>query len=228
MEEFPSNAHSTAKKVRTTRTEVTTEKTIEEKPKVEPIVTGEVIRRKKPLGRRFLETFVGGDARGVMGYVVMDVLLPAARDMIFEGFTQGLEKTLYPDGRSGPGAGRRIMGSRPSGQAGYVRYASSATRPGWQEPARAKPEAPQPRRRSDQVDQVLMQTRAECDQVLARMQDMIERYETVTVADYYNLVGEPATTTDDKWGWLDLRKAGVQRLGHEKYTIVLPPPEPVE
>lgn len=35
------------------------EESVEPK-KIEKVITGEVVRRKKPLGRRFMETFIGG------------------------------------------------------------------------------------------------------------------------------------------------------------------------
>lgn len=42
--------------------------------KVEKVVVGTVTRRKKPLSKRFSETFVGGDAQSVAAYVMNDVL----------------------------------------------------------------------------------------------------------------------------------------------------------
>ncbi len=79
------------------------------KEKVEKVViTGEVITKKKGLGRKFKELFVSADAKSVIAYVAADVLLPAARNMIVDASTKGIERMMY--GESNP-PGRRMYGS---------------------------------------------------------------------------------------------------------------------
>src|SRR5690242_18821613 len=105
MDNYPSNSN---------KTKPAAEEKVEPK-NIEAVVTGVVTRRKTPLGKRLAETFIGGDARTVGGYVVLEVLVPAARDMIADAFTQGIERMIYGEVRS---ASRR-PGMRPSGQNGY-------------------------------------------------------------------------------------------------------------
>lgn len=92
MDEYPTNSKQS-------RERPAEKKPAAERKKMEQVVTGEVSRRKKPLGRRFAETFGGGDARGVAGYVVMDVLIPAAKDAISDAVSQGIERMLFGESR---------------------------------------------------------------------------------------------------------------------------------
>src|SRR5688572_32016764 len=65
----------------------------QEPKKIEKIVLGEVTRKQKSLGRRFMETFVSGeDASSVMGYILFDVVVPAAKDLASDAFSQMVER----------------------------------------------------------------------------------------------------------------------------------------
>ena len=54
------------------------------KRRISLVYLRQLFRRKKSLRKQFSETFVAGDAKTAVRYVVMDVLLPAAKDMIVE------------------------------------------------------------------------------------------------------------------------------------------------
>lgn len=76
-------------------------------------------------------------------------------------------------------------------------------------------------------DEIILPTRVEADQVLERMFDLLDKYEIVTVADLYDLVGVDSNYTDEKYGWEDLRGADVDRLSRGGYLLDLPRPEPL-
>lgn len=191
---------------------------------VEKVVEGDVVRRKKPLGKRFSETFFTGDARGVFSYVVGDVLLPAAKDTIADAFSTMIERMLFGETRS---ASRRT-GARPSGGSGYVSYNRFAPQQG---PA-ARREDPRleisrKARSTHNFDEIILATRAEAETVIDRLFDIVTRYEAATVADLYELVGVTPKFTDDKWGWTDIRGAGVTRV-RSGYLLELPPTEALD
>jgi hypothetical protein len=188
--------------------------------KIQQITTGDVVRRKKPLSKRFAETFVGGDARGVWGYIVLDVLVPAAKDTIADAFSQGIERMLFGDSRS---PGRR---SRPGGQNGYVSYnryapTSSIRR---DEPRNLSRRS----RASHDFDEIILSSRVEAEEVIDRLFDLISRYDVATVADLYELVGVDSNYTDNKWGWSDIRGTGATRTRGGGYLLDLPRPEPLD
>lgn len=195
---------------------------VEPKPETMPRVTeGDVIRRKKPLGKRLAETFVGGDAKSVWGYVVFDVLVPAAKDMAADAVSQGIERMLFGETRS---ASRR--GSRPSGAGGnYISYNKFA-------PGGARREEPRQMARKSRAnhdfDDVILATRGEAEQVLDRMYDIVNKYGTCSVADLYDLVGITSEFTDNKWGWTELQGAGVSGTRMKGFLLDLPRPEPID
>lgn len=190
--------------------------------KIEPIVTGRVVRRKTPLGRRFKETFGGSDAKSVWSFVALDVLLPAAKDMLADAVSQGVERMLFGEARSTS----RRTGYRPGGsQTGYVSYNrySSPTSRGPVTPRDDGPRISRSSRARQNFDEIILATRVEAEEVIDRMFDLVSRYEVVTVADLYELVGVSGEYTDAKWGWTDLRGAAAMRI-RDGYLLDLPRP----
>ena len=70
-------------------------------------------------------------------------------------------------------------------------------------------------------DDIILDTRREAEEVLDRMQDLIDNYGMVSVADLYDLVGINGSYTDNKYGWTHLRSADVQHV-REGYLLKLP------
>lgn len=187
------------------------------KPKIEPIITGKVVERKKGLGRKIAETFTGDDARSVGAFVLFDVIIPAAKKMIVDATSQGVERMFF-------GEVRRTTSStiqRP----GYVSYnrVSPTGRAG-------APDGPTISRRSRATHdfrEIVLESRAEAEGVLDALRDLIEQYDVATVADFYDLVGITGSYTDDKYGWANLRDARVIQI-RDGYLIELPSPRTID
>lgn len=195
----------------------------DEPKKVEKVTINQVSRRKTPLGKRLRQLFVGGDAQSVGQYILLDVLVPAIKDVIADVVSQGVERMVYGESRSTS----RRTGARPS-YTSYNRYSSSSSTP-WGRDRRDTP--PQPTRRSSRgshtFEEIVVATRGEAEEVIDQLMEIVSKYEQATVADLYELVGEPAEFTDEKWGWTDLRGAGVTRIS-SGYLLDLPRPEPLD
>ena len=187
---------------------------------ITPVVSSSAVRRKKSLRKQFSETFVAGDARSAIHYVLFDVLLPAAKDMVVEAGSQGIEKLIFGDSRRRRG-GATAPQSGPYGNVAYNRYSASNLPRG---PDRAL--SRQARGRHN-FDEIILDQRAEAEEVIDRLFDLVSRYETATVADLYELVGLSSTHTDNRWGWTDLSGAGVSRI-RGGYLLDLPEPEPLD
>lgn len=208
--EFPSNSKSASRNNPRAKEETET--------KVEKVVVGTVRTRKKPLGRRFKETFVGGDAKGVGEYVVMDVLIPAAKDMVVDGFTQFIERMFYQEARSTLRSGSRY---RAGGYTPYNRVAHDPRR-------RDEPRRSERRSRAlHNFDEFILETRAEASEILDRLHARIDKYGAATVADLYDMLGETGAYTDVKYGWTDLQGSGISRADGG-YLLDIPRPEPLD
>lgn len=215
MEDFPSNSHRIVQKP---------ESGNEPEPKkVEKVVEGKVIRRKKPLGKRISEMFVGDDMQTVGHYVMFDVILPAMKDTIADVASQGVERMLFGEVRSVNRRGPRPNSSNYTNYSNYSRYQTQADR----RPQRER--LSQRARASHDFDQIILKSRGEAEEVIDRLFDLVNKYDSATVADLYELVGVRGDYTDDKWGWTDLRGAGATRLSRGSgYLLDLPRPELLE
>ena len=195
----------------------------EEGKKVERVVTGSVVRRKKALGRRFTDTFVAGEVDSVGKYVIFEVIVPAIKDVLADVVSQGVEKLLFGEARSTS----RRTGARPgAGHVSYNRYSSSSAP--WRT-TRAEETRPPigSRSRIRSIEDIVLKTRPEAEEVISQMFELVSKYDQVTVGDLYDMLGEPSVFTDQKWGWTDIRGAGAQRVSGG-YLLDLPKPEPLD
>lgn len=188
--------------------------------RLERVTTGEVVRKKRSLRKQFAETFVQGDFRSAANYMVMDIGLPMAQDLIVEAFQMGVEKLFKGDAR------RRGPVPPQTGPGGYINYGSlrsSALSNVVSMPQRAMNNAA--RARHD-FDAIVIDSRSEAEAVIERLFDILTEYNVVTVAELYELVGIIPNHQDQKWGWTDLRGAKVSRMSGQ-YFLDLPSPHPL-
>lgn len=214
MEDFPPNSH----KARTPAVPGKADPKV-----VEKVVEQEVIRRKRPLGKRLFETFLGGDARSVMSYLVLEVLIPSAKETVMDTLTQGVERMLYGESRSR--TRRSSYGTSSTGYVSYNRYSSNTPPPRSEEP---RSQMSRRAKAYHDLDEIVLGSRVEAEEVIDRLGDLIARYESATVADLYDLVGETKAPVDQRWGWKDLRTAKPVRLRDGGFMLDLPRPETLD
>lgn len=194
MNEYKSNSHRSKEDV---SGEVVPVK------KVERVANGKT-RRKNEV-RKLADVFIAEDVHSVKDYIVQEVLLPAAKKAISEMVSTGIDMLLYGESKS---KNRNRNESRVS----YTKY---------YERERDYDRGTRTRTRGYDYDDIILDTRREAEEVLDRMQDLIDTYGMVSVADLYDLVGINGSYTDNKYGWTHLRSADVQRV-HDGYLLKLP------
>ena len=178
---------------------------------VEAVAQGKKVSKSKSKARQIAEIFVGGDLKETAEHVRDDVAIPALKNFLYDSLSEGLQRILWGETRND-----RRRNSTHRDYVGYSRRAREA-RPTSQTNAR------HPRATQD-FDDIVLATRTEAESVLSRMYDLIERYNMVTVAEFYSLVGISAEFTDENWGWRDLRSANIQHI-RDGFRINLPKPE---
>ena len=178
--------------------------------KVQKVVRGKVKTKKKKTSLK--DVFISEDAANVKSYVFMDVLVPAVKKAISDIVRDGIEMIMYGEARS----------RKSSSNASYVSYRSYSDRDRREE-----------RRYSDSrvrsaysYDDIILETRGEAEDVLTRMDELIDTYGIVSVADMYDLVGISGNYTDNKYGWTNLRNAEPV-LVRDGYMLKLPKPGPI-
>lgn len=215
--EFPPNDHS-SREVRPAREERT--ERIPEKMEVRRITKGKVTLRKKPLRRKFLDAFRPEDGKGFVEHVLLDVFVPGVKDAVADASISTIENAL---GVRGTGRSRRR--TRDSDRGGYTSYNRMS---GGRSKDRDRDDDRRPRRETrvaDDAREIILDTRAECEEVLDYLIELISKFGTCSMRDLMSLIGEPANPIHEDWGWDDLRGARIHRIGRDGYLLDLPRPE---
>lgn len=185
-----------------------------ERPKVEQIVHEGVTIRKRSASAKVFSNFFSEDSGTVFSYVLMDVLVPAAKNAITDAVSQGIERLLFGDAR--PRAS-----SRPD-RSNYVNYSQASRQ---RTEAERRPMTRQARATHDFAD-IILSTRSKAEDVLDGMRELLDRYNVVSVSELYEFLGETAEFTDNKFGWRDLTDARVRAV-RGGYMLILPKPETI-
>lgn len=203
MEKYQSNSHR-SKELQ--RIESKTAEAQDEK-RVQRVVTGKVSTRKNNT-RKITDMFISEDASNVKQYVVMDVIVPAFKKLVYDIFTDGIDMILY--GGTGEGKRKTSSGSKVS----YRKY--------YDDRRDDRRESRYSDRNRFDYDDIEFESRGEAEAVRMEMLDCIDRYGTVSVADMYDMAGLAAPYTSSKFGWSSIRTAEVKRVRGGKYIIDLP------
>lgn len=185
-----------------------------EEKKVEKVVKGKVKTKKKTEIRKFADVFIAEDAANVKSYILMDVLVPAVKKAISDIVQDGVSMILY--GSANGGSKNRY------GNASYVSYRSYSDRDRRDD---RRNDYARNRSRYD-FDDIILDDRGEAEEVLTRMDELIDTYGIVSVADLYDLVGISCDYTDNKYGWTNIRNAEAIRV-RDGYMLKLPKPLPI-
>lgn len=207
MENFPGNS----------RNPIGGEKAPERK--LDKVITGEVVTRKKPLGKKFKDVFFGGDFKTAAKVVWAETLLPAFRNLLFDTVVEGGKQVIF----GGSQASRR----RPIEVRSRTTYNAPVSRM-MRDPREAAFLPGQPPHlvrssRYDVEDHILI-SREEADMVLERLIDVIDNFGIVSVADYYDLLGLPSPFTANSYGWTYLNNVAIRQV-RDGWLIDLPQPE---
>jgi hypothetical protein len=200
---YPSNSYKAKETVKDEK---------EEPKKVEKVVKGKVVTKKKSLGRRFWDTFVGEDIADIGNYLIHDVLVPAAKSTITD-MVQSIPELLFYHGEHRPSRSRRDGGRT---RVSYEKCYDSDRRGDRRELSRED-------RARHNFDDIILESKRDADEIIERLIDIIDEYGQATVADLYDLVGVTEAYTDRSYGWTNLRKATWRHVS-EGYMLVLPKP----
>lgn len=182
-----------------------------EKRKVEKVVRGKVKTKKKGELSRLSDIFISEDVSNVKSYIFMDVLVPAIKKAAYDIVTDGISMFLY-----GNTAGK----SRSDAKVSYRNYYDAPK-------ASNSYRDTQPRTRFD-YDDIVYESRGEAEMVRSQMEEMIDRYGVVSVADMYDAAGLTAPYTANKYGWTSIRTAEPVRVRGGGYILKLPKAMPID
>ena len=182
-----------------------------EKKKVEKVVNG-TVKTKPNTARKFTNIFISEDVSSVKSYIFMDVLVPAIKKAVSDIVRDGIDMLLYGESKgrkSGTNASYVSYRSYSDRDRREDRYSSTRSRVGYN------------------FDDIVLESRGEAEEVLTRMDELIDTYGIVSVADLYDLVGITGNYTDNKYGWTNIRNAEPVRVRGGGYILKLPKALPI-
>lgn len=209
MEEFKSNSNA-SKEV---NNDIPT-------PKSAPITTNVTAIDKKKFS---FGKFFAADAKTVGEHVVESILVPSLQKLLSDSVKGAVDWFIYgAKGKSSPNSGPGTVSysryyQAPNGYGNQFYYQNNipvsngqTTRPGVYS-----------------VGEFKFEDRGDAETVLMRMNEAIGRYGMVSVADFYDFIGQRCSFTDQKYGWYDLKAAQVIRYD-DGFSIQFPKAQPIE
>lgn len=214
MENYTPNSH----KYKAEQEQKQKEKaTAEERKKVEKVTSGVVKVKKKSETRKVLDNIMGNQIQDIKSSIKNDYIVPAIRNTIWDVFTNTLDMILF--GGSGEGRSRRRSTSDKISYRSF--YDDRRDR------SRRYDDRRDRSRSGFDYDELVLETRGEAQAVLNAMDNMMDEYKIVSVADMYDLIGETCPYTAYKYGWTNIRNAEIVRA-HDGYIIRMPKAMPID
>ncbi len=180
---------------------------LQHQKRVEKAVSTAIVSRKKSIAKKLLEVFIADEPESIRSRILNDIVVPGIKNAFLDTMDAifgGERKTSYTAYRS----------------SGY-RYGTPTER----QESRAQPRDIAGDRYS--YDDIVISSRGEAEEVLERMDELIEVYGIVSIADLYDLVDVRTQPTDFKYGWTNISTAKIIRV-RDGYKIKLPRAIPID
>lgn len=205
---LPDNSHASRKEKQAESTKASDDAG---EKRVEKIVHGKVIKKENKV-RKLTDIFIAEDVTNVKDYIIMDVIVPSVKKALYDLTVGAIDMILY--------GGRGDGGKRPTADKVSYRDYNSMSR---------RDDRYRDRTRTSSgysYDDIVLDTRGEAEAVLSRMDEIMEEYDIVRVADLYDLVGVSGDYTDNNYGWTNIRNAKIVRV-RDGYKIDMPRALPI-
>ena len=182
-----------------------------EKKDIHKIVSGRVVQKKKNGFQKFLGDILSGDPGSIKASVVNDIIVPVIKEAIANLFENGsgmVNTLLFGESRK----------EKKSSRISYRGYYESDKR------------TVQRTKNTYDFDSIVIGNRGEAEEVLDKLDEIIDVYGAASVSDFYELVGVTGNYTDNKFGWTDIHEASIVRVkdgGEYGYIIKLPKAYPL-
>lgn len=180
-----------------------------DRPKIEKVVKGTVKTRKKNEIQKLANIFIAEDVGSVGSYIFSEVVVPTIKKTIVDVVSM------------------IFLGETSRGHAKSTRERVSYTDYSRQGERRSSDRGAE--RVNFNYDDLVFESRGEVEAVLDQMQNVIDQYGFVRVADLYDMVELTAPYTSNRYGWTNIRSAEPVRLmDGSGYVIKLPKAMPFE
>lgn len=154
--------------------------------------------------------------KAIGNYLWEDILEPALKDTASNMAKSAVDMALYGETRND--------NRRDTGRTNYNRLSTSYYRSDSRRDRRDDYERDRDRYRTDRdMDNIIFSNRGDAEKLLDYLNDQINQYGQVYMADLYTELGVDSGFTDYNRGWETLRDAYIERA-RGGYRVVLPRP----
>lgn len=181
MEEYKTNSHKS--------------KEVAKQHAIEKVVSGRVRVKRQRKGNleKAAEIFTGQDLNSVKEHLIKDVLFPNIQKLLYDTITNGADTIIY----GGKGKNKRSDGTRVS----YWRSYDSGSGSNNETPTYSG-------RGIYNFENLLFEKKQDAEAVLDSMQEIIDQFGVVSVADLYDLADVTIdNTTASNYGWKSIASA---------------------
>lgn len=196
------------------------QKTTEQKPKtkeVTKVVKGGVKVKKKSEMKKIANSIISEECKSIKEYAIYEVIVPVVKETISQLVKGSIDMLFFGEVRS--------TSSRS-------RSGNNASRVSYRDYYDDRRDRDRDSRRRDPVysyDDITFEYKEDAEEVLNRMDEIVDQYGAVSVSDLFELAGRTGNGyTDNNYGWTSIRSATVERLGHNEYIIRLTRPKHIK
>lgn len=174
--------------------------------RLDSVVTGHTTTQKKVGLGKYTGSIISSDLKSVGDFLMTDVLIPSIKKALADIVVNGIDMLLY--GKSGM--------TKSNSLSSKVSYSNYYNRSSYSEPLRAGSN------NTLDYDNIIFDNRGDAEVVLTSMEDILDQFGSVSVADLYELADVPAPNyTMNNYGWTSLVNAQVLRC-RDGYILKMP------
>jgi len=185
---------------------------------VTKVVKGSAKKKKKSEISKIASNIISEEAKSIKEYAIYDVVIPVIKDTITQLIKGSIDMLFYGEVKSS--TSRRSSSSLNASRVSYRDYYNDK-----------RDDRRDDRRTAARYsyDDIMFDSKQDAEEVLDRMDEIVEQYGVVTVADLFDLAGITGNGyTDQNYGWTSTRSASVERTRSDEWFIKLQRPSSIK
>jgi len=186
---------------------------IKERKKLDPVVQNATEPKKQTFADKFKAAMISEDSQSIGDYLLFDVAIPALKQTIQSLINNAVDMLLFGNST------RPVNRNMPANRVSYRSYFDNQAQNTY---------TTRPRSAGYSYEENTFASRGDAEAVLYRMQEIIDRYQVVRVADYLELSDQPSSYTDNNYGWTDVSNVRIMRSRNGRYYLDLPKPMAID
>nr|DAW72718.1 MAG TPA: hypothetical protein [Caudoviricetes sp.] len=156
-----------------------------------------LVKKKPSWFEKVSRWFISEDVDDIKSYLIFDLIIPGVKDVTFDL----VEMMLF-----GEKSGRRKRGSSKVSYSGYYDRKDRRAR------NRNRNRDREDSNTSTDYKDIVVEERGDAEDIVDRMQDLIDRNGKASIADLLDLVNLPSNFADVDWGWTNPRSISYRRV----------------